>query len=225
MKKLSEMSKGQLKYETKRAFKNGMTIEGWIDHKNNKNVHTLYHYTKGVHIQKILDDGYIDIEKGSFRKDPKNAYYGTPRLLWMTREEFYPPCCLPWSPYTSSYYPSALEGVYRFSLKSDQFPNIKRFKEHRIYRQISSRRYNRGSLLDRFIETSGGCNTDHWYVSENQISVENLTLEKLTNASWVDMDSVPFHEKKVFFDIISNGKGTWKPVHIGDYQTPLKLVA
>ena len=61
VKKISEMTKGQIKYETKRAVKNGMTLEEWIEFKNTVPEVTLYHYTNGVKLPHILKDGFLNL--------------------------------------------------------------------------------------------------------------------------------------------------------------------
>ena len=60
VKKISEMTKGQIKYETKRAVKNGMTLEEWIEFKNT--VRGNFTTTQRGEISPILKDGFLNLE-------------------------------------------------------------------------------------------------------------------------------------------------------------------
>jgi hypothetical protein len=62
MKKIEEMSPSQIKYETKRASKKGMTLNEWINHHNEKDNYIIGSNPKSLMYMFILQDMECQVE-------------------------------------------------------------------------------------------------------------------------------------------------------------------
>ena len=190
VKKTSEMTKGQIKYETKRAVKNGMTLEEWIEFKNTVPEVTLYHYTNGVKLPYILKDGFLDLE-AEHNEDwvGKNPYFGCENYLWMTSEGYTPSCTLPCSVNAKGQHtgnrPEIGNGYYRFSFKLSDFETIELFNNSKLFQQLKNRKYGVGKLYDEFV-SNAGADTNCWYVSKKQLPISLMKIEKLVEAEWTN---------------------------------------
>jgi len=226
MKQISEMNKSQIIYETKRATKKRMSLEQWIDYKNEKNNVTVYHYTKGIHIPSIISDGFLRLESDGNLRDVNNPYYKTGRYLWLTTDLNYPVCGLPTSRDTSSgtlvsYCPDFCKGVYRFSFKVKTFNNIIKFNNSKLVQQLENRRFNNRPLIDLFKRTAHQ-DTNNWFVSDVTLPINEMKIEQLVDASWTE-------EKEIFdydVDVLKNRmetEGTW--VDVSYLSTEIKQAA
>jgi len=194
MKKIENMSPSQIKYETKRAIKKGMTLNEWINHHNEKDNITVYHYTKGLHLDKILGSGVLKKESKLCPIEHKgNPYSKLPTCLWLTTDNYYPPCSLPTlineTGKEIGRCPSLMNGVYRFSFKVKDFNSIKKFTDTKLIQQLENKKFRNNTLLEFFKDTAFA-DTDNWYVSGEELPIQNMTIEVLKDSTWTEMETV-----------------------------------
>ena len=182
------MTKGQIRYETKRAVNNGMTLEEWIALKNTVLDVTLYHYTNGVKLPHILKDGFLNLE--AEHKEivvGKNPYFGCENYLWLTSEEYPPICTLPCRVNVKGFHdgnvPNIGNGYFRFSFNMSDFQTIELFNNSKLFQQLKNRKYGVGKLYEEFVRNAGA-DTDCWYVSKKRLPISEMKIEKLVDAEW-----------------------------------------
>ena len=215
VKTINEMSKSQVRYETKRAAKNEMSLEQWIDYKNEKNNPTVYHYTKGIHLPSIISEGFIRLESDGSIKDKENAYYNTERYLWLTTELNMPACALPYhynieDRCSVGYAPNVSKGIYRFAFKVKTFNNIIKFNDSKLVQQLENRRFRNGPLLDYFKRTAHQ-DTNNWFVSDVTLPINEMKIEQLVDASWTEENLIQNYDVEVLKNRMET-EGTWVDV-------------
>lgn len=202
------------------------TKEMQIRAKNKKknsslNFKSVYHYTKGIHISKILECGYIALENSTANiKDLKVARMMSRRnFVWFTESEVYPKTAMPYIPSVpSSYLMSHFDTVkpkVDFENLAKAVGGLFRFKfnasDERIIKWLNSnyRRNNINNFIIKYLEESAnlvGDGVNNFWISENKVKLINCDLEILINGKWSSV---------FFFDI--NGQIHQKCGYSADY--------
>lgn len=182
---------------------------------------SVYHYTKGIHISKILDCGYIALENSIANiKDEKLASLMKRRnFVWFTESEVYPKTAMPFIPSVpSSYLMSHFDAVkpkVDFENLAKAVGGLFRFKfvasDERIIKWLNSnyRKINHNNYIIKALEESAnlvGDGVNNFWISENKVKLINCDLEILIDGKWSSV---------CFFD--SNGQIHQKCGYSTDY--------
>lgn len=143
-----------------------------------------YHYTKGIHLAKIINDGKINTTRISNEKKEKRA-------VWLTRSEEWEICCSSGKldPYTGESTTMTLIemrdlfGVCRIKIK-DNYPTFS-WAKYKYTGRISAEFYENFTNFSDIL----GCNTSRWYYSFSPICIEHFeSIEMLVGEEWIAWD-------------------------------------
>jgi hypothetical protein len=161
-----------------------------------KTNNAIYHYTKGVHIAKIIRSGFLARER-----ECGNGYGSQiTNFVWFTEKETYPKTALPNIPempetnllqHFSDVKPiidwmklsTHIGGIYRFKFKPTEDRFVKWFDCD--YRNSNFKNV-RIKMLDSTANMVGD-NIKKFWISKNSVSLKNCELEQLINGVWTSV--------------------------------------
>ena len=161
---------------------------------------SVYHYTKGIHISKILECGYIALENSIANiKDEKLASLMKRRnFVWFTESEVYPKTAMPFIPSVPS---SCLMSHFDAVKPKVDFENLAKAVGGLF-------RFKFVASDERLEESANlvGDGVNNFWISENKVKLINCDLEILIYGKWSSV---------CFFD--SNGQIHQKCGYSTDY--------
>jgi hypothetical protein len=156
----------------------------------------IYHYTKGISLLSILNDGFIATEK-------KKGFSNTPHFtdfVWLTESKIFPKTALPLIkniPGSSllnhlniknlfidyEEISKVVNGLYRFSFDSSD-SRLKKWWFSDERKKISSNLY---WLKMENIANKVGDNSRLFWIAKNDLFLEKFNLEVYQNGNWVEL--------------------------------------
>ena len=160
---------------------------------------SIYHYTKGMHICKIIASEKINLENSTgFTKDERIIkLMERKNFVWLTESNTYPTTALPHIPSMSeTYMPNHfgeikptidwaklakhIGGIYRFRFNASD----ERFEK---WTSCEYRKNNLKKSIIKFLDESSnivGDDINNFWVSEESVELRNCDLEMLVDGSW-----------------------------------------
>ena len=160
---------------------------------------SVYHYTKEIHICKIIESGKIILENstGSIKDERLLKFLQRKNFVWLTESNDYPKTAMPFISsmpetlllnHTGSIKPDVdwaalanhIGGIFRFKFNASD----ERFEKWTMcdYRKNNSKK----PVIARLEESSNlvGDNINKFWVSMNDVNLRNCDLEMLFDGSW-----------------------------------------
>lgn len=135
----------------------------------------VYHYTKGLHLEKILDSGVINLERASYGdNDVFNNQKNPQQHVWLTAEAYVPNTARP------IYAPTPLDQMQHMSryLEPEDFDGFYRFifdtSDKRIVPWSVRQKKVRGSRTKAYMKSkakAAGDDIKKWWVSSEPLEV------------------------------------------------------
>jgi len=136
----------------------------------------VYHYTKGIHLEKIIESGVINTEPSSYGEDDILNNKKDPQLhVWLTTEEYVPNTARP------VYRPTRLDidqYITRYILETSEFDAFYRFifdtSDKRIIPWSVRQKKVRGSKTKAYLKSQAkysGDDISKWWVSSEALEI------------------------------------------------------
>lgn len=146
----------------------------------------LYHYTVGIKIPSILNDGYLKLT-------PKQPIENETPLVWVSSNELWEETANKAAYINGEYKVLTREqtslycnGLYRFMFHVNQISGLMQYKNLLKEKLIPETLFN--SLIDAGVKVNA--NPDEWYASTSPLFIKNARLQVLHNNQWTDLEVV-----------------------------------